>query len=222
MKASANSAVKDAVKTGSGPGRPRSKAADRAILRAALRMFIERGIEGATIEQIADAAGVARTTLYRRWSSKEELIAQAIATARGAAERQTMNRVKLSRSPDSLIDALAATFASRDYMKLAARLIGSVPNNPGLMAVYWRDYMLPRRRLVRGLLEAIVPSKRDPELVMDLISGAIIHHLFVRPGERTRAEIRSFMARALEELGLLRRPEERRPLRADPASPPSR
>jgi AcrR family transcriptional regulator len=184
--------------------------ADRAILRAALKVFIERGIEGATIEQIADAARVARTTLYRRWSSKEELIAQAIAAARGAAESQTLNRVKLSKSPEPLIDALAATFTSPDYKKLAARLIGSVPNNPELMAVYWRDYLLPRRRMVRGLLEGVVRAKREPEIILDLISGAVIHHLFVRPGERTRAEMRSYLARVLDELGLGRRPEQRR------------
>ena len=210
MKASTNIAVEEANKTGSGPGRPRSKAADRAILRAALKVFIERGIEAASIEQIADAAGVARTTLYRRWSSKEALIAQAIAAARGTAERQTMNRAKLSRSPEPLIDALAATFTSPDYKKLVARLIGSVPNNPELMAVYWRDYLLPRRGLVRGLLEGAVGAKREPEIILDLISGAIIHHLLVRPGERTRAEMRSYLARVLDELGLSRRPEERR------------
>jgi len=210
VKTSAGIAVQEANKTGSGPGRPRSKAADRAILRAALKVFIERGIEGASIEQIADTAGVARTTLYRRWSSKEDLIAQAIASARGTAERQTINRVKLSGSPEPLIDALAATFTSPGYKKLAARLIGSVPNNPELMAVYWRDYLLPRRRLVRGLLEGVVRAKREPEIILDLISGAIIHHLLVRPGERTRAEIHLYLARVLNELGLSRRQIRRR------------
>ena len=60
-------------------GRPRSQTADLAILRAALKVFIESGVESASMEQIADNAGVARTTLYRRWSSKEALIAKAIA-----------------------------------------------------------------------------------------------------------------------------------------------
>ena len=71
-----------------------------------------------------------------------------------------MNRVKLSRSAEPLIDALAATLTSPDYKKLAARLIGSVPNNPELMAVYWRDYLLPRRRLVRELLKGVVRADR--------------------------------------------------------------
>ena len=59
-------------------GRPREAATDRAILQAALDLFIERGVEGASIEQIAKNAGVGKPTIYRRWSGKEELIAAAM------------------------------------------------------------------------------------------------------------------------------------------------
>jgi AcrR family transcriptional regulator len=185
-----------------GPGRPRSETADRAILKAALETFIEHGLDAATIEQIADAAGVARTTLYRRWASKEKLIAEAIAFARGTPESQTLQSVRSSGSPEPLIDALAAIFTQPGYTKLAARLIGSVPSHPELMAVYWRDYLLPRRELVRTLLRGVVDEARNVDLVLDLISGAIVHHLLVRPGHRTRAEMRTYLMRLLRELGL--------------------
>ena len=57
-------------------GRPRDPATDDAILRAGLALFIERGIEGASIEQIAKRAGVGKLTIYRRWPVKEDLIAR--------------------------------------------------------------------------------------------------------------------------------------------------
>ena len=185
-----------------GRGRPRSEAADRAILRAALEAFIEGGVEGATIERVADVAGVARTTLYRRWATKEAMIAQAIAAARGTPESQALKRVKSNRSLKPLLEALAETFIRPEYKKLAARLIGSVPNNPELMEAYWRDYLLPRRGVVRELLQGVVHAGRDPEIILDLLGGAIIHHLFVRPGERTRAEMRTYLERLLRELGI--------------------
>ena len=65
-----------------GRGRPRDAGADRAILEAALELFVERGVEGASIEQIAKRASVGKLTVYRRWSSKEELLSQAIESAR--------------------------------------------------------------------------------------------------------------------------------------------
>ena len=205
MKTSENIAARGAERRR--PGRPRSEAADRAILRAALEVFIERGIEGATIEQVADAAGVARTTLYRRWSSKEALIAQAIAAARGNPESHALNRGNSSRSSELLIDALAETFTRPDYKKLAARMIGSISNNPELMELYWRDYLLPRRHLVRKLLERVIGEGPDCEIILDLLSGAIIHHLFVRPGDCTRAEMRAYLLRVLRELGWSRTTE---------------
>ncbi|MFC7110976.1 helix-turn-helix domain-containing protein [Nonomuraea rubra] len=61
-----------------GRGRPRDPETDAAILRAALELFIERGVEGTSMEQIAKRAGVGKLTVYRRWSTKEDLIAQAV------------------------------------------------------------------------------------------------------------------------------------------------
>jgi AcrR family transcriptional regulator len=209
-------ALRKANSRPNGPGRPRSQAADQAILRAALKVFIERGIDAASIEQIADYAGVARTTLYRRWSSKEALIAQAIIFARGEPERWAVDQAKLSRLPDPLIDALADIVTKPDYKKLAARLIGSLPNCPELMAVYWNNYLLPRRSAIRELLdmardEGLLREDCDPEILLDLISGAVIHHLLVRPGKRKRSEMLAYLVEVLRELGLSSGVEGSRP-----------
>jgi AcrR family transcriptional regulator len=201
-------AVRRAANGTSGPGRPRSQAADQAILRGALEVFLERGIDGATIERIADHAGVARTTLYRRWSSKEELIAQAVAAARGAPEQDAVsNRVALVQWPGLLVDALAEMLTRPDYQKMAARLIGSLASCPELMAIYWHNYMAPRREIIRKLLEracaeGLIRQDSNPELLMDLISGAIIHHALLRPGRRSGAEMRAYLIAVLRELGL--------------------
>ena len=191
-----------------GPGRPRSPAADRAILQAALKLFIEHGIDGASIEQIAERAGVARTTVYRRWSSKEALLAQAIARARGAPEQKAMaSEVVLRSLARRLVDALAETVTAPGYRKLMARLAGSVPSCPDLMSTYWSNYLEPRRQMVRGLLERAraqgsLREDSDPEILLDLIGGAIMYHLLIRPGERTARQMRVYLFKVLGELGL--------------------
>jgi AcrR family transcriptional regulator len=60
------------------PGRPRNTRADRAILEAAVQSFIDDGYEGMSMEGVAAAAGVAKTTIYRRWPCKEDLLLAAI------------------------------------------------------------------------------------------------------------------------------------------------
>ena len=206
-----------------GPGRPRAVEADRAILRAGLELFAENGLEGASIEQIAARAGVARTTVYRRWKSKEALIADALASARGAPEQQALaHPTAMSSMPRLLVDALAATLTQRDFKQLAARLIGSASSCPRLTTVYWNNYIVPRREIIAGLLHAaraqgLLREDADPEIMLDLIGGAIAYHLLIRPGERTAEEMRIYLTRVLRQLGLFDS-AERRPA----AIPPTR
>jgi AcrR family transcriptional regulator len=59
-------------------GRPRDPAADRAILAATLAILERDGYAGLSMLGVAKRAGVSGTTLYRRWSSKEDLVAAAV------------------------------------------------------------------------------------------------------------------------------------------------
>ena len=65
-----------------GRGRPRSQEAHRAILTATLELLGAQGFRGLTIEGVAEHAGVGKTTIYRRWPSKTELVAEAIGQMR--------------------------------------------------------------------------------------------------------------------------------------------
>src|SRR5688572_6701128 len=60
--------------TGSRRGRPRSAEADESILRAAAELLGEHGYGALTIEAVAQRSGVAKTTIYRRWSDRPELV----------------------------------------------------------------------------------------------------------------------------------------------------
>jgi AcrR family transcriptional regulator len=46
-----------------------------AVDRAALELFVRNGVDGTSIKEIAEAAGVAMGALYRHYASKEELVA---------------------------------------------------------------------------------------------------------------------------------------------------
>src|SRR5215470_19613304 len=64
--------------TRSKAGRPRSAQSHQAILEATLTLFAQEGLAGLSIEAIAEHAGVGKTTIYRRWSSKEDVIKDAL------------------------------------------------------------------------------------------------------------------------------------------------
>jgi AcrR family transcriptional regulator len=66
-------------------GRPRNAAADQAILGAAIDLLFEVGIDGTTMSSVIARSGVARATVYRRWPTRDALIAAALREVRGRA-----------------------------------------------------------------------------------------------------------------------------------------
>jgi hypothetical protein len=61
-----------------GRGRPRREGADEEILDVARTMLAEGGYGALNVDALAERAGVAKTTVYRRWPSKGALIAALI------------------------------------------------------------------------------------------------------------------------------------------------
>ena len=189
-------------------GRPRSPAVDAAVLRAALKLFIEHGVAGASIEKIAKRAKVARTSIYRRWKSREALLAQAIEVARNAAG---YSAELVDRTPPEdlakLLLGVCDVVARPEIRKLVLRLIGSVPDLPQLMEVYRETYYLPRRRaLLRALERAkrarLLPPDTNVEALGDMITGAVTHRLLLAPsGEDTAATLRVHMTDLLRQAG---------------------
>jgi AcrR family transcriptional regulator len=62
-----------------GRGRPRDPAVDARILGAARDLVAELGYQQVTMERIAERAGVAKTSLYRRWPTRAAVITDAVA-----------------------------------------------------------------------------------------------------------------------------------------------
>ncbi|BBX35094.1 TetR family transcriptional regulator [Mycolicibacterium mageritense DSM 44476 = CIP 104973] len=192
-------------------GRPREAATDRAILQAALDLFIERGVEGASIEQIAKNAGVGKPTIYRRWSGKEELIAAAmeslVADEVGWASGPEIEIASPYELVEAAIEGAAVTTTTPFYRALVARVFGSAVSHPELMAVYWERYIRPRRKLARRLLErareaGTVAADADLDVAIDMMVGAITYRV-LQPDPPDAEEMRRYLRAVYRQVGLL-------------------
>jgi AcrR family transcriptional regulator len=170
-------------------GRPRDPHADALIMKAALELFVERGVDGANFEQIAKRAGVAKVTIYRRWSSKEELLTQAIEQARTVVPEAEIwaTADTLVQQPDErLMDSWVRTLGDTRFRAVLAQLIGSSISHPALLATYREQYIQPRRQLIHAALDR---AKQDGELaedadidsVIDMVVGAAMYRMLIDP-----------------------------------------
>jgi len=192
------------------PGRPRSVALDQAILQAAFALFLEHGMAGASIEKIARRAGVAKTSIYRRWSSRDALLAQAIEAARNAtAPGYSAEAVERASVEDFLkmLLGIADVLARPEIRRLMARLVGTVPDYPHLLQVYREEYFAPRRRAIVGAFRRIqvaglLPKATDVEALADLLVGALLYRVLFTPERGDSAkEIRAYLIRILRFAG---------------------
>jgi AcrR family transcriptional regulator len=193
------------------PGRPRSAAVDRAILQAALELFIERGLAGASIEMIAKRAGVAKTSIYRRWPSRDVLLAQAIEAGRNeSAAGYTVEALEHASTADFLKLLLGAgeVMARPEVRRLVTRLIGSIPDNPRLLEIYRETYFAPRRQALSRALKRVqeagaLPAEADIDTLADMLVGTLVYRLVFAPEPSdTPQKIRAYMLRVLRAAGV--------------------
>jgi AcrR family transcriptional regulator len=160
-------------------GRPRDADADRRILDAAFRQLAEAGYGGMSIEAVAAEAGVAKTTIYRRYPTKTDLAVDAL-------------RVEVPFTPPPAgLDARAALelFVRSAITILidsgAIRILGTLlveeVREPGLLEVFRERLIGPRRALVeqmlrRGIERGEIRPDIDPLIVTEMIAGAIFGH----------------------------------------------
>ncbi|MET8703368.1 TetR/AcrR family transcriptional regulator [Kitasatospora sp. NPDC058032] len=170
-------------------GRPRSAAADRAILDATREALAELGWGGLTMGHVATRAGVAKTTLYRRWPSKNELVVDAVASLFDELVMPDLGSLQAD------IEAVVAQFAdllARPETQAALLALFAEGTRDGQLRRRIRESIVdPQKRLVRqGRAAAqargeLAPdcdeatTREEVDIIFDTIAGTVEHRVLV-------------------------------------------
>jgi len=159
------------------PGRPRSEAAEQAIIEATLDVFAEHGFEGVCVELVAARAGVGKATIYRRWPNKEELLLAAL----GSLKSPYPEPMGVSVRDDllSIVEVMCADKADPRKARRYALLLGEGEKYPRLMARYKAEVVEPRREMIRSVIRRGIETGElrpdtDVEISMLTLTGAIM------------------------------------------------
>ncbi|WP_340377470.1 TetR/AcrR family transcriptional regulator [Streptomyces sp. SS7] len=188
--------------TGGGPprrGRPRDAGRDRALLEATLAVLAESGYGGLTTGAVAARAGVSTATLYRRWSSKEELVLAAATTRTEDLVKQP-DTGSLEGDLRALLRDKAASLTGESG-RLMRALIGEAAHNDALAEALATGFLVPVRRRVeeavgRAVARGEIPPVDDPEMLGDLVVGPMLSHFLITPRLPERVDARAARAGA--------------------------
>lgn len=170
-------------------GRPRNAAADEAILEATRASLVDLGWSKLTMGDVATRAGVAKTTLYRRWAGKNELVVDAVAVLFDELELPDLG--SLSADVQAVVLQFAALL-ERPETRTALMAVVAESTRDEALRTRIRDSIVDRqKRLVlqgrqRAQERGELPVEQDEvmaaltaDLIFDVIAGAVVHRALV-------------------------------------------
>jgi AcrR family transcriptional regulator len=139
-------------------GRPRDAALDEAIILATRDRLVRDGYSRMTIGDIVADANVSRPTLYRRWSTKFDLVVDALDY--GFRKQQGLSTLDLSAMAprEALVEAirrLDPAYFNPDAMVLMGNFAAEAIRTPELLEILREHAVQPRIGLVENVLSQL-------------------------------------------------------------------
>jgi AcrR family transcriptional regulator len=159
------------------PGRPRDESVDARVVAAALSLVADEGLAALTMESIASTAGVSKSTIYRRWNTKEEIVVDAVATIAHAVE--VSDTGDLRHDLLSAVDGLRALVSDTRAGEVFPWLVSEIASRSDIGILYFTTVVHPRRRAIASVIETArdrgeIRADLDIETAVDLLTGPII------------------------------------------------
>ena len=183
-------------------GRPRSTTADTAILAATREALVELGWSKLTLGDVATRAGVAKTTLYRRWAGKNELVVDAVAEL--FDELELPDRGTLAADIEGVVLQFAAILARPEAKSGLMAVVAESVRDDALRERI-RESIVDRQKCLvvegraRAQARGELPPESDPleaartaDLIFDVVAGAVVHRTLVSAEPADEDWVRSF------------------------------
>jgi AcrR family transcriptional regulator len=165
--------------------RQRSEEAHDRVLRAALALFGERGIDATSMDAITQSSGVSKATIYNHWPNKEALLIDVMLMVNGmgrdpedvdSGDVCSDLTTVLSRRPPDEFDA------ARERMMPAMIAYSAVHQEFGEA---WRHRVMEpsrvclKRILRRAIKRGLLPASVEMDSAMALLLGPLLYgHVF--------------------------------------------
>ena len=182
-------------------GRPRDGAVDQRVLSAAWGLLDAGGYAALNVDEVAERAGVAKTTVYRRWPTKDHLAIAAAAQILGEVPIPDTGDLRrdLGEFAGALAESLnrlrlAGHYGGGASPGLAAELVAAAARHPDIgeavRAGFAQRRAMARARLRRACEREGLRPDLDHGVLIDQLAGPIYYRILITgaPVDRSYAE----------------------------------
>jgi AcrR family transcriptional regulator len=165
--------------------RTRSASAHRKVLDAVLALVAERGVDGTSMDAVAEQSGVSKATIYKHWTDKDALLLEMMADVNGLHTRPTFDS---GNTRADMVGVLSYRPLENADMreKIMPHFIAYSARNPSFGSAWRNKVMEPPRQELKhlmklGIAKGELSPNLDPDLSLALLLGPILYwHIFLR------------------------------------------
>lgn len=157
---------------------PRVERSQRVILSAALELLGETGYGGLTVEAVAARAGVGKSTIYRHWPGKLELVEDAVRSLKAGivcpAGGSVRDRVT------GLLQCVATGMADSTWSTCLPAIIDAAERDPEVLAIHRRVSLERRQILIDLLTEGVANGEIAADVDVGLLAECLVGPIMIR------------------------------------------
>jgi AcrR family transcriptional regulator len=162
---------------------------EEELLDATLAVVAELGYDRLTMDAVATAAKASKATLYRRWSTKAELVVDAISRAKGCPIPEDVDTGSL-RGDLIAMSCGAGGLTDELPMSVIAGLLTALHRDADLQKAFRERFLAPRQHVVAKVCErALARGEIGPDVDVDLLSvtlpAVVVYHAYILGVEPT-------------------------------------
>ena len=144
---------------------PRTQRTREAVVRAGVELLLEGGTSALTVEAVVQRSGVARSTIYRHWPTRTEMVAAAFAELMPPIPTPVLTG-DLSQQLEALLCPLAEQIATEEFAALVPSLLAGAARDPEL-APFHAGFVARQREPVHAVLRQAVQDGQIRRLDLD-------------------------------------------------------
>ncbi len=169
-----------------GAGRPRDPRIASAIMSATAELLVEIGYSSLSVAAVAERAGTTKSALYRRWSSKAELVHEAVFPVAPTALEAPAGDI--AADVRMMIEATRDVFTTPVVRAALPGLVADVTAdadlNARVMSRFTDLFAAVRMRLQEAVDRGEAHPGVHPDRLIELIGGATMLRMMLRPDEK--------------------------------------
>jgi len=169
--------VTSATPTDATPTDPRIARSRAKVIDAATAILVESGPRAVTVDAVAERSGVAKSTLYRHWESRQELLVDVMrCNVPDVAPPDC--ELGFESALRALVHSLAAVLREPEWRAIMPAMVSLQQQFPELSDVLHEDrsekFHILADVLARGAQEGAIPADVDTELAAHVLIGPVV------------------------------------------------